>query len=239
LAKNFPNTERYEDIRTVGKHNLEPVDIISGGFPCQDISIAGKKAGIAGEKSGLWTEMFRVCRELRPRFIIIENVRNLVRLGLKRVLYDLASIRYDAEWTIISAKDIGAWHKRERIWIIAYPNKLNGNYSGFRAGEILGKRLEKTEIQRGSQKDFVPNAGDERDVERKRELSKVKQAGGNENHYGIGTKIDALREWWKSEPGVDRVANGIPNRMDRLRGLGNAIVPQIAEFIGRLILRQE
>jgi DNA (cytosine-5)-methyltransferase 1 len=226
--------------------------------------------------------MFRVCRELRPGFIVIENVRNLVRLGLKRVLADLASIGYDAEWTIISAKDIGAWHKRERIWIIAYttsernryvpkshrnkwnelhskrwkgmgnefddfcenennvsyPDKLNGNYSGFRAGEILGKRLEKTEIQRGSQKDFVPNAGDKRDVERKRELSKVKQAGGNENHYGIGTKIDALREWWESEPGVGRVANGIPNRMDRLRGLGNAVVPQIAEFIGKLILNQ-
>ena len=122
LSIRFPHTKKFTDVRKVGSHNLEKVDIISGGFPCQDISVAGKGAGIEGERSGLWTELHRVISELRPRFAFIENVPMLTLRGGARVIADLAQIGYDASWTIIGADDVGAWHRRKRIWIVAYPN---------------------------------------------------------------------------------------------------------------------
>ncbi len=125
LRKNFPNTEIFDDVRTVGKHNLKPVSVISGGFPCQDVSAAGKQKGIIeGTRSGLWFEMWRIISELRPEFAVIENVSDLVGLGFERVLCDLAEIGYDAEWQIVSARDLGAPHQRDRVWIVAYPNEM-------------------------------------------------------------------------------------------------------------------
>ena len=120
LSIRFPHTKKFTDVRKVGSHNLEKVDIISGGFPCQDISVAGKGAGIEGERSGLWTELHRVISELRPRFAFIENVPMLTIRGGGRVISDLAEIGYDAEWQIVGADDVGAWHRRKRIWIVAY-----------------------------------------------------------------------------------------------------------------------
>ncbi len=108
LAKNFPKAERYGDIRECGSHNLKQVDVICGGFPCQDISNAGLRAGIDGERSGLWSEMHRIIRELRPRYVLVENVAALLGRGMGRVLGDLAAIAYDAEWEIVSAADVGA-----------------------------------------------------------------------------------------------------------------------------------
>lgn len=122
LERHFPNAERFADIRECGKHNLRPVDVISGGFPCQDISQAGKRAGIDGDRSGLWREYARIIGELRPRYVCIENVAALLGRGLVRVLCDLAALGYDAEWEVISAADVGAPHLRERVWIVAYPN---------------------------------------------------------------------------------------------------------------------
>jgi len=121
LAKNFPEAERFGDIRECGSHNLKPVDVICGGFPCQDISNAGRKAGIDGKRSGLWAEMLRIVCELRPKLVLIENVSALVAFGLERVLCDLAANGFDAEWEVISAAAVGAGHLRERIWILAYP----------------------------------------------------------------------------------------------------------------------
>ena len=103
LKKRFPDATQYDNVETIGKHNLEPVDIISGGFPCQDISVAGKGEGLDGKRSGLWFEMHRIISELRPRFALIENVQLLTKRGGTRVLSDLAEIGYDAEWQIISA----------------------------------------------------------------------------------------------------------------------------------------
>lgn len=123
LDKHFPRAKRYGDIRTVGANNLDPVDVICGGFPCQDISVAGKGAGLAGERSRLWFEMHRIISELRPRYVVVENVRRLLSLGFDRVLGSLAEIGYDAEWEIISAGDVGAPHRRERVWVIAYPHE--------------------------------------------------------------------------------------------------------------------
>lgn len=190
LAKHWPNVHRERDVRDCGNHNLEWVDVICGGFPCQDISIAGKGAGLAGKRSGLWSEFARIIGELRPRYVIVENVAALLARGMGTVLGDLSSLGYDAEWHVIPACAVGAPHRRERIWIVAYPSC---------------KRLEgQREIPFGTCK----------------------------KHEDIG-----YSRWWAIESAVDRVAHGIPNRMDRLRGLGNAVVPQIVEQIGKFIIR--
>ena len=120
LAKHWPDVQRFDDVRTVGAHNLEPVDVIVGGFPCQDVSDAGLRAGIDGERSGLWREFARVVRELRPRIVVVENVSGLLVRGMGRVLGDLADLGYDAEWVRVRASDVGAPHRRGRIFIVAY-----------------------------------------------------------------------------------------------------------------------
>lgn len=113
----------WDDIRTFdGRPWSGKVDIITGGFPCQDISVAGKGAGIEGERSGLWKEMARIIREVRPRLVFIENSPMLRTRGLTKVLKDLAEAGYDARWCIVGAKDVGAPHKRDRIWILGYSN---------------------------------------------------------------------------------------------------------------------
>jgi DNA-cytosine methyltransferase len=128
LAKHFPHAERFEDVRNCGSANLSPVDVIVGGFPCQDISNAGTRAGISGQRSGLWGEMVRAIRLVRPKFAFVENVAALLGRGMGRVCGDLAEIGNDAEWDCVSARDIGAKHIRDRVWIVAYPSCLG--YSG-------------------------------------------------------------------------------------------------------------
>lgn len=122
LAKHWPAVKRYEDVREVGSHNLEAVDVVCGGFPCQDISEAGRRVGIDGSRSGLWREMVRCVGELRPRYTLVENVPALAIRGLGRVLGDLAEIGLDAEWDVLGADDFGSSQHRERIWILAYPH---------------------------------------------------------------------------------------------------------------------
>jgi DNA (cytosine-5)-methyltransferase 1 len=120
LEENFPHTKKYKDVREVGKHNLEPVDLICGGFPCPDISIAGGKLGLDGERSGLWFEYARILRELRPEYALIENVSNLLILGGNRVLSDLAAIGFNAEWQVLPGAAFGSPDERERLFIFAY-----------------------------------------------------------------------------------------------------------------------
>ena len=196
LAKHWPNVHRERDIRTAGRHNLEKVDVICGGFPCQDISYAGLGAGLDGERSGLFFEAIRVVRELRPRIVVLENVAALLTRGLDRVLGTLAEIGYDAEWHCIPAASVGAPHIRDRVFVIGAigPNADSG-------GQFHGKVEIKPAVCR----------------------------------------INAQRKpepviWWRTEPDMGRVADGVPRRVDRLRGLGNAVVPQVAEWIGRRIV---
>ncbi len=123
LKKHFPNTHKYTDITKL--KNPPYVDIISGGFPCQDISVANPNGkGLEGERSGLWREMFRIVSEVRPRFVLIENSPNLLRKGMREVLCDLAKIGYDAEWQCLRACDFGLPHKRERVFIVSYPSEI-------------------------------------------------------------------------------------------------------------------
>ncbi len=196
--------------------------IITGGFPCQDISVAGKGAGIEGNRSGLWSEYWRIIREIRPRYAIIENVAALTFRGLDRVLSDLAEIGYDAEWQDIRAEDVGAPHRRERIWIMAYPNG---------AGCKERRRAEPIRAEQPASQHVCEEVSDT--------TSRGEQPGGtqrnergfqDENVRGMGDT-----DYWAIEPDVGRLAHGVPHRVDRLKGDGNAIVPEIAELLFRQI----
>lgn len=143
LAKNWPGVPIYDDVRQITADRLVSdgigVDVITGGFPCQDISLAGNLAGIEGERSGLWSECARLIGELRPRYAIFENVTNLLNGDggdwFKRVLWDISAVGYDAEWHCIPASELGAHHHRDRVWIVAYPA---GARSETRSSDRLG-----------------------------------------------------------------------------------------------------
>jgi DNA (cytosine-5)-methyltransferase 1 len=145
LNKHWPDVMCYPDIETFDCSRFKDIDLISGGFPCQDISVAGKGGGIDGKRSGLWNEMFRIIRGIRPKHVIIENSAALLVRGGERVLSDLASIGFNAEWQIISAKEVGAPHLRRRIYIVAYPNQDDG-ITGV--GDIFNR--EKAILKSGS-----------------------------------------------------------------------------------------
>lgn len=227
LAKHWPGVPIYDDIRTLTADVLArdriAVDVICGGFPCQDISSAGKGAGLAGERSGLWREYARLIGELRPRYVIVENVAALLGRGLGTVLGDLAALGYDAEWHCIPAAAVGAPHRRDRIWIVGYPG------SG-RCG-AAGKR--KVEQPRRAEAIGASEALADANGPR---LALWEMLGGND---GEEQPTAFGSDWWHAEPNVARVANGVPDHVDRVKALGNAVVPQIPELIGRAIMAIE
>ena len=290
LKKNFPDVPIYPDIKELRGEWFQDIDLITGGFPCQDISVAGKGAGIDGDRSGLWSELCRVISEVRPRYALIENVPMLIHRGLERVLCDLTEIGYDAEWQVIGADDVGARHKRKRIWIVAYPGHLRGRHDecgdvGLRSGkqaetsignasqfEAAGPGKEpktmaytqhagrpETEIA-GQDHGIQPAIASGQELCRHElegtsglrspgdmaDTASVGSSGSGQSQYpghqtspGEGQTANFIDERigdiWTVEPDVGRVANGIPKRVDRLRGLGNAIVPQVAALIMQMI----
>jgi DNA (cytosine-5)-methyltransferase 1 len=250
LERHFPRAERFGDIRECGAHNLKPVDVICGGFPCQDISNAGKRAGIAGEQSGLWSEMYRVICELRPGFVLVENVSALLGRGIERVLGDLAAGGYDAEWDCIPACAVGAPHRRDRVWILAYPMRRGRRTEPWQqqgersavadsgsAGNVADTESECRQIRPAKgerQRRFASRGQTIQDAEQPRLEGHECGIMALEDYRRYNT--DAARPgWWAVEPALGRVANGIPNRVGQLRGLGNAIVPQIAQWIAERI----
>lgn len=234
LARHFPEAVRYEDIREVGKQNLAPVDLLCGGFPCQDLSAAGKGAGIDGTRSGLWSEFARIVCELRPRYVVVENVPALLtgkgkrwdRGPIGRVLGDLAEARYDAEWACLSAREFGAPHLRKRVWIVAYPAR--DAEAGPAAQSGAERQRARAGGQRGRAAEVADAEGPGRQARRPVELGEGQPPEGS-----------SRPGWWSAEPAVGRVADGVPHRVDRLAALGNALVPPIAEWIGRRILEFE
>ena len=249
LRKNWLGVPIYDDVRSITAERLASdgirVDVITGGFPCQDISVAGNQAGIEGERSGLWTECARLIGELRPRYAIFENVTNLLNGErgdwFKRVLWDISSLGYDAEWHCIPASELGAHHHRDRVWIIAYPNRsddsrFNGSASQ-RGGKIAPEGTEHAGRRSGEQNVADTECQYRRDNEQL-EASASKWTAGATHTAAICENIARTtgQTLWRSEPDVGRVANGIPNRSHRLKCLGNAVVPPIPELIGRAIL---
>ena len=185
------------------------VDVVSGGFPCQDISVAGKGAGITGARSGLWKEFARIIGEVRPRYAFIENSPALVTRGLGTVICDLAALGFDAEWGVISAADVGANHRRERLWVVAD--------SGEKRHE-----LAEHEIQAGRDAFIYGREGLADSYKAQREGMQC-ACGSDQEHADIGA-----RSWWETEPRLDRVANGLAYQVDRLAAIGNGQVPLCA-----------
>lgn len=254
IKKHWPDVPCYRDVRELTAERLAAdgiaVDVICGGFPCQDISTAGKGAGLAGERSGLWSEIARLVSELRPRYVIVENVSALLSRGLGTVLGDLAEIGYDAEWHCIPASHVGAPHRRDRIWIVAYPcvhggldtqadtQRADANGAGpHRAAVNVKGSVEPRNKQigisgpLGKALAYANSQGPQRRTQA-RNAGSVWQG----RKQLIKRCADGFGAVWPTEPSVGRVANGIPDRSHRLKGLGNAVVPQIPELIGRAIL---
>lgn len=216
LAKHWPDVPCYNDVRTLTEERLSAdgiaVDVITGGFPCQDLSIAGHRRGLDdGTRSGLWSEIVRLARNLRPQFVIVENVPALLDgpseqpgAWFGKVLGDLAKCGLDAEWQNIPAAALGGAHVRERVWLVAYPNSFGQTGRGVF-----------THLNRAAETEFSG---------RKFQVGKA--------HYdGLGGSV-----WNPTASDLWGVDHGLPDRLDRFKAIGNAVVPQIPELIGRAIL---
>lgn len=249
LAKHWPDVRRHDDARTWPTPDAERPDVICGGFPCQDISNAGEREGITGARSGLWFEFARIIRDLRPRFVVVENVSALLARGMGTVLGELAALGYDAEWECIPATAVGAPHHRDRVWIVAYP-QCPERWPG-QPGRNVADR-ETPERQKAASRIGAPGPdggiGPLADAKRNRRQQSSEVPSRRESVFavccrdGSGNQVlGRLKDSgdWLTEPDVGRVAYGVPARVDRLRGLGNAVVPQIAEWIGRWIIEVE
>jgi DNA (cytosine-5)-methyltransferase 1 len=279
LKKNFPSVPVYGDVKELNYDKLkadgiDQIDIITGGYPCQPFSVAGRKKG-EDDPRHVWPEMFRLIKELRPTWVIGENVGGHIKLGLDTVLENLESEGYSARTFSISATSIGANHKRERVWIIANlaDTERLGRTEGTQKSEEL-KREESsdkpdncgqrcTECQscqtvansdemqrqylRGQESEQTQKTF-ERISERSRTQNGVANSEGSERNVddpnggnGKTSQEELSREygsacgvgtWWSVEPDVGRVAHGVPDRVDRLKCLGNSVVPQIPYVIG-------
>jgi DNA (cytosine-5)-methyltransferase 1 len=207
----------WDDIQTFdGKPWRGIVDVVSGGFPCQDISAAGRGAGIDGERSGMWKHMARVVGEVRPRYVFVENSPMLVNRGLSRVLGDLTALGYDCRWTVMGAADVGANHQRDRMWIVA-TNVVDSKSGGDRRNS---RELQETDEQQAKE----------------RQEKRIWQFD-NAGQISRGSQTNGGREWWQVEPNVGRVADGVAARVDRLKAIGNGQVPLCAAEAWKLLTK--
>jgi DNA (cytosine-5)-methyltransferase 1 len=282
LKKHWPTVPIFDDIRQLKGTDIGTIDIITGGYPCQPFSVAGKQKAEQDPRH-LWPEYFRLIQELRPTWVIGENVSGHIKLGLDSVLEDLASEGYSTRTFSISASSIGANHKRERVWTVAYSgsiaNAMRGidnslskesrswsYYEGRGRGNANGishpstnERLDSKDVensrrtlwQRGQfSKENEDEIGKENanQFERSSSTSKIDVANTDskrqqeqwrpisvERQRKEGQELEC-KSWWESEPRVGRVAHGIPKRVDRLKTLGNAVVPHIPYYIGQAIV---
>lgn len=262
LKKHWPEVVNHGNIKEIKWGDIVRPDIICGGYPCQPFSTAGKRNG-TDDPRHLWPWVRQAISELRPKYAILENVRGHITLGLSEVLGELASIGYDAEWQIVSANSVGAPHLRERVIIVAYPvgELANANDSGrlhrqpqvftadrwFNALSLIGSGSANvaysTQQHSNGKSDYTSNS------KRPKTLSQFGDSSGAQDVANTNSAPGQLkqerpickpdfgrRSWWATEPDVGRVAHGVPSRVDRLRGLGNAVVPQVAELIGRMVI---
>jgi DNA (cytosine-5)-methyltransferase 1 len=273
LAKNFPNTKRFEDIKQFNaKEYNGTIDVISGGFPCQPFSVAGQRKGKDDDRY-LWEEMLRVIGEVQPKFVVGENVTGIIGMALDTVLSDLEAQNYTTETYIIPACSKNAWHRRDRVWIVAYSNSIrrnneqkengqplhNGNRNGSTKEQSGGKQQRRTGEPGSILSNSESKLSNERENGNDTEQGKIQLQTGGSNSVsadtnGIGwenglhgkeqrgeagklgnTYTEQYRNYWETEPELGRVVDGLSGRVDRLKGLGNAIVPQVAYEIFRSI----
>ena len=231
LKKHWPDVPNLGDITKVDWTNIERPDVICGGYPCQPFSTAGKRGG-ASDPRHLWPAMFNAICLLRPRYALMENVRGHLSMGFDQVLGDLAKIGYDAEWQVIPAAAVGAPHKRDRVFIVAYPNDARMGTQRRKVQQQKSSGKQKRKIvaryvfgRRGAEMANADSRRREQCEPKTKSVSRFSSSGQRN-----------LASWWQVEPNVGRVANGVSDRVDRLTGLGNAIVPQVAELVGSLVV---
>lgn len=229
LRQHFPETQLFDDVKNVSRNELQPVSIISGGFPCQPFSHAGKRKG-QDDNRYLWPHMLRIIKELQPIYIIGENVPGIITLALDEVLTSLEKQGYHNETFVLPACAIGAWHKRDRVWIISYKKDRFDSQTAQQQNKCW-KAVE-------SQIELLSNAngnGHEKSRTSGKSLH-TKETLTWETAQPFDGCVPSI---WEFEPSVDRVANGVPKRVDRIKALGNAIVPQMAYLIFQSILEIE
>ena len=227
LKKHWPKVVNHGNIKEINWATVERPDVICGGYPCQPFSQAGKRRGETDERH-LWPWVREAISNLRPKYAILENVRGHVSMGGMSVIGNLTDLGYDAEWRLISASSVGAPHRRDRIIIVAYPAQL------FRDDFTNNARsgLEREKVSQLRDGDRTPNMANANGFGRLDKQTTIFPTEGRISAFCEPSD----RGWWLSEPDVGRVVNGVPARVDRLRGLGNAVVPQVAETIGRLVM---
>lgn len=238
LQKHWPKVPKYGDITKLTGNELELVDFICGGFPCQPVSTAGKRLGETDER-WLWPEFIRIIRVVRPARVLLENTPGLLVLGFGTVLGDLATSGYDAEWDCIPAAAVGAAHLRDRVFLMAHtlcsrspqPEQTSSRQWSSGGGNATNcsdrtETLANVELQRLER--------DKCRVMAERESLARYATRCRSSFAGIANREDGASRSW-----VLRSVYGVPDRMDRIRSLGNAVVPQVAEWIGRRILEME
>lgn len=239
LAKHWPDIPIYGDVRELNGEQLRQdgiaADVITGGFPCQDISAAGPRTGIDGGRSGLWKEYARIIGEIQPQYALVENTADLTVRGLFRILGDLAEIGYAAAWHGIPAAAVGADHWRYRIWIMSYPNGTGVFEIHQRGGQQRAQKVGE---------DAAENVANDY---RPRPQGRMQTGPLNEDARAIspwlGLALSSAPafpgEYWSCKPVLGRGAHGIPHRVDRMHALGNTLIPEIPTVIGRAILAAE
>ena len=227
----LPSFPIWDDVQTFdGKPWRGIVDVVSGGFPCQDISSAGKGAGIEGERSSMWKHMARIIGEVQPRYAFVENSPMLTSRGLGTVLGDLAKMGFNAEWGVFSAADVGANHKRDRIWILAYSNLSQCKGRGvssriYKKNSIFSGRSSNEKMAHST------SIGQQRQGKYEQSINSTQSSQRQTNYVkSIGTS-----DLWKIEPNVGRVADGVAARVDRLKAIGNGQVPLCAATAWELL----
>jgi len=258
LQKHWKDVKIYHDVREITKRQFEEdgcelPEVITGGVPCQPFSVAGKQKG-TDDNRHLWPEMFRVIQDFSPKWIIIENVRGLINIQdgvvFERMHLDLANEGYEAQSFIIPAAGVGAPHRRDRVWIVANSRRTIRGQQSSRNKESIGSgafqetkwSADSDSVARSSEREKI--MADSKSIgSNVRKINQSKKESGEERIFRseAGRVSSSINQhnWWNIEPDVGRVADGVQGRTHRLKGLGNAIVPQIAEEIGKAIMKVE
>jgi DNA (cytosine-5)-methyltransferase 1 len=237
LAKHWPDIPNLGDVTKIDWRNVERTDVVAGGYPCQPFSTSGRRNG-ANDPRHLWPMFAECIRVVRPRYALLENVSGHLSLGFGHVLADLAALGYDCRWDCIPAASVGAPHLRDRVFVIAtWRGTLANSDSPLsqRGCVSSGGNAQHADSYVGGCKWPSPTADP---AEWRRPGPRSTEYSGDPAQSGEREANQPIHDcYWKTEPGVGRMANGVPCGVDRLRGLGNAVVPQVAEHVARIIIQ--